>query len=154
VRIALDTNVIAYAEGVRRTAEDDIKHRAALQLIANMAEQDMSVSLQALAELHRVLTGKGGLSPSEASERVRLWASRAEVVETDSAVFQHALDLTSAHRLQIFDAVILAAAERSGCELLVTEDLHEGFVWRGVTVSSPFSPTPDPRLSRLLSGQS
>jgi len=35
------------------------------------------------------------------------------------------------------DAIILAAAADSGCRLLLSEDLQDGFSWRGVTVTNP-----------------
>jgi predicted nucleic acid-binding protein len=150
VRIALDTNIIVYAEGVRRADGDELKHSAALRLIGNMAEQEMCLSIQALAELHSVLVRKGGIAPTEASSRVRLWASRAELIETDAALFQQSLDFAAAHGLQIFDAIILVGAGQAGCELLLSEDLHGGFVWRNLTVSNPFGANPDPRLIDLL----
>jgi hypothetical protein len=34
---------------------------------------------------------------------------------------------------------ILSAAAQSGCRLLLSEDLREGFTWAGVTVVDPFS---------------
>ena len=38
------------------------------------------------------------------------------------------------------DAVILSAAAESGCRLLLSQDLQEGFTWNGVTVTNPFAP--------------
>jgi predicted nucleic acid-binding protein len=61
-----------------------------------------------------------------------------------------AADLAADHRLVIWDAVILSAAAESGCQLLLSEDLHEGFSWSGVTVTDPFSSTIHPSLARLL----
>lgn len=74
----------------------------------------------------------------------------SQLVPTDAELLADALRLTADHRLQVFDALILAGAARAGCELMLTEDLHDGFVWRGVTVANPFGPAPDPRLARLL----
>jgi predicted nucleic acid-binding protein len=46
--------------------------------------------------------------------------------------------------------LILAAAVEARCDLLLTEDLQDGFAWRGVVVSNPFGPAPDRRLARLM----
>ncbi|HUZ13771.1 MAG TPA: hypothetical protein VMU93_13105 [Caulobacteraceae bacterium] len=37
------------------------------------------------------------------------------------------------------------------CGFLLSEDLHDGFAWRGAVVANPFGDTPDPRLRHLLS---
>ena len=34
--------------------------------------------------------------------------------------------------------------------LLLSEDLQDGFTWRGVTVANPFSASPHPLLAGLL----
>lgn len=93
---------------------------------------------------------KAGVEPATARERVHLWAASSELVDTDEAVFETALALAADHGLQIFDAVILAAAGAARCDILLSEDLQDGFAWRGVVVSNPFGPTPDRRLGRLL----
>jgi hypothetical protein len=36
------------------------------------------------------------------------------------------------------------------CRLLLSEDLQEGFTWRGVTVTNPFARTLHPILAALL----
>jgi len=81
---------------------------------------------------------------------MRPWARDAELIDTNATVFDAALDLASDHGVPIFDAVILAAAVEARCDLLLSEDFHDGFAWRGVVVTNPFGETPDPRLARLL----
>jgi predicted nucleic acid-binding protein len=46
--------------------------------------------------------------------------------------------------------MIVVAAAEAGVELLLTEDLHDGFMWRGVTVTNPFRQLPDTRITPLL----
>jgi predicted nucleic acid-binding protein len=150
VRLALDTNVMAYAESVERFPEDAAKRATALRLLRNAGDGAVIVARQALAELHSILVRKNRLRPREAAERTREWAARSEVIDTNAAVFEAALELASDHGLQIFDSLILAAAVEARCDLLLSEDLQDGFAWRGVVVANPFGPAPDPRLERLL----
>ena len=103
-----------------------------------------------IGELHRVLTRKAGRSDAEARSAIRAWTDAVETSATTAGVFTAALDLAFQHRLQIFDAIIFAAAEAARCDLLCSEDLQEGFRWRGVLVVNPFAPTGDPRLVALL----
>jgi predicted nucleic acid-binding protein len=151
VRLALDTNIIAYAEGIERAPEDRAKCATALRLLIHSGDNTMVAARQALAELHAILVRKIRLRPAEASERVREWATQLELTDTNAAVFEAALELAGDHGLQIYDSLILAAAVEARCDLLLTEDLHDGFAWRGVVVTNPFGSSPDPRLGQLLS---
>lgn len=47
-----------------------------------------------------------------------------------------AMDLASNHDLTIWDSVALAASAQAECRLLLSEDLQDGFTWRGVTVTN------------------
>lgn len=37
-----------------------------------------------------------------------------------------------------------------GADLLLSEDLQDGFAWRGVTIVNPFADVPHPLLTALL----
>ncbi|MDR3509782.1 MAG: PIN domain-containing protein [Caulobacteraceae bacterium] len=150
MRLALDTNILVYAEGLVFGPDDGAKHAMALRLLENARDEVLVVARQSLAELHRVMVRKARLSPEEASRRVGLWSERVLVIDTDAMTFEAALELSSDHGLQIFDAIILAAAVEGRCDLLLSEDLQDGFAWRGVGVSNPFGAKPERRLARLL----
>lgn len=53
-------------------------------------------------------------------------------------------------KLQFWDALILSAAADAGCTLLLSEDMHHGFVTRGLTVLNPLAAQVHPRLAALL----
>lgn len=145
MRIALDTNVLAYAEGINGVESRD----AALALIRRIPQEAAVVPVQVLGELFNVLVRKGGKSRSEARDALLSWRDAFPVVETSPEVILAAVDLATDHQLGIWDAVILSAASQSGCRLLLSEDLQEGFTWAGVTVVNPFS-TPQHALLRAL----
>ncbi|NNM70934.1 PIN domain-containing protein [Enterovirga sp. DB1703] len=105
---------------------------------------------QVLAEAYRVLCRKGRLKRVDARERIGEYEDAAEVAPTLQSTLSAALDLATTHRLQIFDAIILAASAEAGCRMLLTENMQDGFVWRGVTVVNPFAATPHPLLADLL----
>jgi hypothetical protein len=44
------------------------------------------------------------------------------------------MELVAGHRLSFWDAIMLVAAADAGCRLLASEDMRDGFTWRGVTV--------------------
>ena len=66
------------------------------------------------------------------------------------AAFADGIDLASDRGLTIWDSVVLAASAEAECRLLLSEDLQEGFTWRGVTVANPFAPVLNPILAAML----
>ncbi len=85
-----------------------------------------------------------------AQRTVERWTGSFQVGETTGKGFAIALDLAAVHKLQIWDAIILTVADEADCELLLTEDLKDGFHWRGVTVVDPFATARSPLLDRFL----
>jgi predicted nucleic acid-binding protein len=98
-----------------------------------------------------VLTGKAGRSPADARTAILSWRDAISTRDTTDAAFLAAMDLVADHHVSIWDALILAVAADAGCRLLLTEDLQEGFTWRGVRVVNPFADTIHPLLAGLLS---
>ncbi len=148
MRVALDTNVLAYAEGINGAARRD----AALALIRRLPQEAAVVPAQVLGELFNVLVRKGGKSRSDARDALLSWRDAASVVETSPEAMLAAADLATDHQLGIWDAVILSATAQSGCRLLLSEDLQEGFTWAGVTVVNPFASPQHALLQALLEG--
>lgn len=146
MRVALDTNVLVYAEGINGAA----KAATANAVIDALPPADTVIPAQVLGELFRVLTRKAQWPPRRAREATAQWASTFLIEPTARAALLAALELAVAHRLAIFDAVILAAAAEAGCGLLLSQDMQDGFAWRGVTVVDPFAGKRHPLLARAL----
>jgi predicted nucleic acid-binding protein len=149
VRVALDTNILAYAEGVN--GED--MQRAALDLLRRLPPTAAIIPVQVLGELFNVLVRKGGSPRDKARAAILDWRDSFPLIETSAAVVFAAADLATDHRLSIWDSVILAAAAAGGCRLLLSQDLQDGFTWSGVTVTDPFSPSHHPVLAAILAEQ-
>jgi len=147
MRIALDTNILAYAEGVG----DAVRCEAARSLIERLPSGKVLLPAQTLGELFRVITAKKRLSAPPARELILGWGDAFEVADSSWASFQSALDLVADHQLQIWDALIMAVAADNHCRFLLTEDLQSGFTWRGVTIINPFTQTDHPQLVSMLS---
>jgi predicted nucleic acid-binding protein len=146
MRIALDTNLLAYAEGVNGAQRKQVS----LGVVQKLSTEDIVVPVQALGELFHVLVRKAGRTPVRARSAVLSWYDAFAVAETSVAVVLGATDLAAAHRLSIWDSVIVSAAAEAGCRLLITEDLQDGFTWQGVTVANPFAKVLHPLLDSLL----
>ena len=146
--MALDTNVLAYAEGVNGPAMKD----SATDLVRRLPSGSALLPAQTLGELFNVLVRKAGRSPANAQTAILTWMDAFPVVDTSREAIIAATDLAANHRLGIWDAVILAASAQAGCRLLLSEDLQDGFTWSGLTVTNPFSPSPHALLAALLDG--
>ena len=146
MRVALDTNVLAYAEGINGAKRRDV----ALNLIRRLPQEAAAIPAQVLGELFHVLVRKGGKSRRDARDALLSWRDTFSIVETSPKVMLAAADLATDHQLGIWDAVILSAASQAGCRLLLSEDLQEGFTWAGVTVVNPFSSPRHALLNALL----
>lgn len=143
--LALDTNILVYAEGINGRSMQD----RALALIERLQPESTLLPLQVAGELFNVLT-KAGRSRTKARDAVQRWGDIYPLIEMSSSAHLLAMDLAVDHRLGIWDALVLAAAAEASCRLLLSEDLQDGFTWGGVTVANPFSATPHPALSALL----
>lgn len=149
MRVALDTNVLAYAAGVDRSADDAAKTETARSLIAGLSgRMTLIAPVQALGELYVVLT-RAGEAREDARETVLRMHAAFGHAPSDTATLLSALDAAAAHKLQLWDALILTAAAEAGCAMLLSEDMHAGFTWRGVCVVNPFAPTIDRRLADI-----
>lgn len=146
MKVALDTNILAYAEGVNGTD----RKQAALELVEQLPENTVLLPAQTLGELFNLLLRKVKRSPAGARAAILSWQDAFPLVETSAEVMLAAADLASNHQLSIWDSVILSAAAEGGCRLLLSEDLQEGFTWRGVTVTNPFAPKKHELLAALI----
>lgn len=146
MRLALDTNVLAYAEGVNGAPG----RKSAVDLVARLRESDTFLPVQVLGELFHVLVRKAGRSPERARTAILGWQDAFPLIETSPAVLFAAADVAAQHHLSIWDSVILSTAAAVGCRLLLSEDLQDGFTWSGVTVANPFAKQKHPLLAELL----
>ncbi|MFC0220453.1 PIN domain-containing protein [Pseudochelatococcus lubricantis] len=146
MKVALDTNFLAYAEGVNSEEKRDI----ALDLLRRLPSDAAVIPVQVLGELFNVLVRKAGRPRVAARSALLGWRDAFPVMETSVVAMQKAFDLAADHQFGIWDAVILAVASDAGCRLLLSEDMQDGFTWGGVTVVNPFPVERSPLLDALL----
>ncbi|MSO34998.1 MAG: PIN domain-containing protein [Acidobacteria bacterium] len=147
MNVAVDTNILAYAEGVNGLQNK----QAAIALLQALPPESTLLPVQALGELFSVLVRKARRSRADASAAVLSWGDAFPLIETSNDVLLAATDLAQAHQLSLWDAVMLSAAADARCRLLLSEDLQDGFTWRGVTVTNPFASRRHPLLEALIS---
>lgn len=150
MRVAIDTNVLVYAEGFVGSEADRDKPAMARKVLAALPAGMVIVPVQCLGELFRVLVTKKRLNAAEARDRVLEYRTLGGTAPTSDMVLIRATDLAVDHQVPLWDAIILSAASEQGCRLLLSEDYQDGFTWGGVTVVNPFTAAPHPLLAGLF----
>lgn len=145
-RIALDTNILAYAEGIG----DAPRCKLARSLVERLPGQLVVLPAQTLGELHRVLVGKAGRAAADARAAILSWADAFQVADSTFEAMRGALDLAADHQMPIWDALILSVAAGQKCRLLLSEDFQHGVTWGGVTIVNPFKSPQHALLAAML----
>lgn len=148
--LAFDSNILIYIGGLTRAPEDIGKQAVIQKIIAKMPETtEMVAPAQALGEVYHVCQRKGW-SREQARELVLVLHQSFTIVGSAPESFLEAVDLATENKLQFWDALILNVAADAGCSLLLSEDMQDGFAWRGVTVVNPFAEKMHKRLAKVL----
>jgi predicted nucleic acid-binding protein len=145
MRIAFDTNILVYAEGLN----GETKKHSTLDLVQALPQDLIVLPVQTLGELFNVLVKEAKLAPAEARLSILYWRDSYALAETTAKVMIAAADLAAQHPMSIWDSVILSAAADAGCRLLLSEDMQDGFTWNGVTIANPFASLLYPLLAAM-----
>jgi predicted nucleic acid-binding protein len=132
----LDTNLLVYAYDVSEASKQSV----AQALVKRAVAGEIVASSQALAEFATTLLHK--LSPPARPEDVITildTLSPIRLVAVDTGLIRRAVEARATYGLHFWDGMIVAAAERAGCERLWSEDLNAGQKYYGVTVVNPFN---------------
>lgn len=135
-RAFVDSNVLVYAHD-RGAGE---RHEIARELVVQLwRDRAGIVSTQVLQETYVNLRRKAAnpLGPGEARELVSDYLAW-HVVVNDGASVIAAIDLEERYRISFWDALIVAAANAAGADVLLSEDLSHGQRYGSVTVRDPF----------------
>lgn len=150
--IAFDTNILAYAAGVARHADDTAKVATSRDLLRQAQARIVPVvPAQALGELFHVLR-RTDRSARDALEQVNGLRAAVTVAATTERVLAEALATAARYSLQVWDAIIIVAAANAGARFLLTEDMHDGLAVHGLALVNPFAAGDGALVPRLLAG--
>lgn len=135
--VFVDTNVLISAED---GAEADKQHSALAWIERLWRARSGRLSTQVLNEFYVNVTRKlkPAMPQGDARARVRRYAAGWNPWQIDHATVETAWAMEARHGLQYWDCLVLAAAQHSGCTLVLSEDMqHEGR-FGAVQVINPF----------------
>jgi predicted nucleic acid-binding protein len=145
IRIALDSSILIYAEVEPETE----KGRRAAEIIL-LAAQNGVIPVQVFGEFLRFIQRRAPAAFASACAQVDVYSSLFVTPATSDEILSLAMEIAEAHGLQVWDAVICAAAERAGARVLVTEDLQDGRDLAGLRILNPFNPANDAAFAGLV----
>lgn len=134
-RAFVDTNVWVYAVDDGEPAKQALARAA----IAPEPDKDLVVSAQVLGEFFVTVRRRFAQALPEADaialvERMR----QLPVVAIDGDLVAAAIASAASWQVSYWDALIVEAARAAGAEVLLTEDLQDGWMLGGVTIVDPF----------------
>jgi predicted nucleic acid-binding protein len=130
----LDSNILVYAAS--GTEADRRKRDIAQSLIAT---RDFGISAQVLQEFYVAATRKAHIRmlPRIALEWMEQLDGRP-CVSIDPDLVKLAAAVSIRYQLSYWDGAILASAEALGADVVYSEDLQHGQLYRTVRVENPF----------------
>lgn len=135
VKTFVDTNVLIYAHDV----DAKEKHRVAKEALSELWKDRAGfLSTQVLQEFYVNVTRK--LAKPLLKKYARAVVDNYSIwcVDTTAAEIAVAFRLEDESRIGFWDALICAAALKTGAERILSEDLHAGQKIAGIRVVNPF----------------
>ena len=135
-RIFVDTSVLIHAHDL-----DSGLKRAIAEHVLKQIWQDETgvVSVQVLQEFYAAMTGGASPVPRRAARDLLHAYSVWPVVTLDAADLLAASDLEERYRLGFRDALVVAAARKSGATLLLSDVLQPYRPITGLELQNPFA---------------
>ncbi len=135
-KVFLDSNILVYAYD-RHDPQRQAKAQAILKL--GIEEETIVLSSQVLGEFFVVVTRriKEPMSADKAERNIDI-LSVLPVVEIDLPLVKRAIHTHKNYGISYWDALIVSAAERTGCNIILSEDFNEGQKYNGILVENPF----------------
>lgn len=134
----LDTNILLYAVSVEPEAR--AKREAAVDLLQ---ATDLAISAQVMAEFYAQATRQSRALRLTGEEAVTILESltRFPVQDVTPGLVLAAATTSTRFQISYWDAAIIEAARRLGCNTVLSEDLGDGQDYGGVRVENPFRNT-------------
>ena len=132
----LDTNVVVYAYDESNPEKQRVARGL---LLRGGVGSKLVISTQVLAEFAAAMLHKmtPPAAPNAVMEGLDALAS-IRLIVPDGEMVRRAVEARSSYGIHFYDGMIVAAAERAGCERILSEDFNAGQKYFGITAAKPF----------------
>jgi predicted nucleic acid-binding protein len=145
IRVALDSNILIYAE---LEPESDKGTRSA-DLILRAARNGV-IPVQVLGEYLRFIQRRVPEAFDDAIRQASIYRAAFLTPPTTDAVVDTACALARTHRMHLWDSVVCAASAQARAKVLLTEDMQDGRVLDGLRLINPFAVSNAEAIEKLL----
>jgi predicted nucleic acid-binding protein len=135
-KVFVDTNIIVYAYDVSAGE----KHRKAVEIMKDIWSTGFGIiSSQVLQEFFVNVTRKiakplNVLTAKEIVKDLLKW----KTVSINGEIILEAIDIHNEHKYSFWDSAIIAAAIEGGAGVLLSEDLSDKQLIKGLVIKNPF----------------
>jgi len=130
--IALDTNILLY----RHNRPYDNAQRA---IAYKLLSETPVISSQVISEYLNVMRRRFKVEKRKLIRACAVWLQDCYVHPVTASTIERADELINRYDFQLFDGIIVASALEAGCDILYSEDMHDGLiVEETLTIVNPF----------------
>jgi len=119
-KIALDSNILIYNHSLEF---EDKKHIA-----RRFFNENPVVSSQVVSEYINMIKRNLKISKLELIQLCSLWLEKCTVQPVVLSTIKLAQILIIKYDFQVFDGIIVAAALEADCDIIYSEDMHDGII--------------------------
>ncbi|MGD0831496.1 MAG: PIN domain-containing protein [Terracidiphilus sp.] len=135
-KVFVDTNILVYAHD----QNEGYKQAAAKRVLRELSqERSGALNMQVLQEFYNTATRKLAFPLPRDEARAIVEDFAFWCVETTPAEIKRAFQIEDEARNGFWDAMIFAAAIKSGASVVYSEDLNPGQRIAGIRVENPFA---------------
>ena len=139
-KVFVDTNVLVYAYDI----DAGQKHQIALDIMKDLWRSGLGIlSTQTLQEFFVTVTAKINtpLDSTVAVDIIKKLSKWDVVINTTSTIFE-AIEVHERYNYSFWDSLIIASAVEGGAKTILSEDLSNRQVVKGVAIKNPFQDLP------------
>jgi len=130
-KIALDSNILIY--------NHSLNWEEKMIISLNFFNENPVVSTQVISEYLNVMRKKFKIEKNELMLLCSSWLEKCTVQPVVLSTVKLAQNLIKKYDFQIFDGIIVASALEANCDILYSEDMHNGLIVENVLkIVNPF----------------
>ena len=133
-KIFIDTNILVYT----LDAKDSYKQAKARKIMEKVVNLHQPViSTQVINGFYVAATRKLNIDKTLIKTIVHNFKNM-EIITSDLQLTENAINISIESQISFWDSLIIAAAEKANCKLIISEDLNSGQKYQGISLINPF----------------
>jgi predicted nucleic acid-binding protein len=130
----IDTNILVYTIDTKNKKKQYAAQRIFKEITGN---EKAVISTQVLQEFYNASTTKLNVDKLLVKSILHGFGNM-EIVQVNMDIIEKGIDISILSQVSFWDGLIIAAAEFAQCSTIISEDLNNGQIIRGVRIVNPF----------------